>query len=176
MTGKRCMLSILLATSAAAQSAEPGTAPVPPSVAALTGCWEGQGEVRGKPVAIAISAYPIVQDAMIAVEAASVALADPEDRYAAHLVFGGAGKPSGAIVGYWADSFGGAFAASGRGASRVGGFDVTYQYPDDAFVNRWRLAGDRLTWKIVARTAKGVEKPFAGYVLEKVACRSSAPR
>ncbi|WP_307090027.1 hypothetical protein [Sphingomonas faeni] len=48
----------------------------------------------GKAVAIAVNAYPIVQDAMLAVEAASSALADPQDQYAAHLVFGGSGKPS----------------------------------------------------------------------------------
>ncbi|MCD2325228.1 hypothetical protein LQ953_14490 [Sphingomonas sp. IC-56] len=127
-----------------------------------------------KPVGMAISVYPIVQGAMLAIEVASSAVEDPDDEYAAHLIFGGAGKQPGAapggITGYWADSFGGAFAASGRGESRPGGFDITYHYPDMAYVNRWRLAGDRLTWQIVARDKKGAEKPFASYTLHKAAC------
>lgn len=59
---------------------------MPTSVNALGGCWVGQGTVMDKAVAIAVNAYPIVQDAMLAVEAASSALADPQDQYAAHLV------------------------------------------------------------------------------------------
>jgi hypothetical protein len=128
-----------------------------------------------KPVTIAVIAKPIVQDAMLAFEVESSAVADPRDRYSAHLIFGGAskqpGKSADQIVGFWADSFGGAFAASGQGESRSDGFDVTYQYPEDAFVNRWRLSGSRLTWQIVARDGKGAEKPFASYVLHREACR-----
>lgn len=89
--------------------------------------------------------------------------------------FGGSGKPSktGAdpIVGYWADSFGGAFAVAGRGESKADGFDITYQYPDKAYVNRWRMLGDRLTWQIATRDRNAVEKPFASYTLSKTACR-----
>jgi hypothetical protein len=180
MNTKLCIAMVLLAASSSGQAMEPGGAPVPTSVSALTGCWEGQGAVMGKAVAIAVNAYPIVQDAMLAVEAASSALADPQDQYAAHLVLGGTGKPAGtaaeSIAGYWTDSFGGASAAMGRGESRAGGFDVTYQYPDDAFVNRWRISGDQLTWHIVARDRKGVEKPFASYALHKTACRLPSER
>jgi len=122
--------------------------------------------------------YPIVQDAMLAVEAASSALADPHDQYAVHLVFGGSGKPSGTgaspIVGYWSDSFGGASAVAGRGESQADGFDMTYQYPDNAYVNRWRMSGDRLTWQIGTRDRKTVEKTFASYTLAKTACRPHA--
>ncbi|WP_380779759.1 hypothetical protein [Sphingomonas sp. R86520] len=179
MFEKLCCVAALFAMSSAGRTAEPSASPVPASVDALNGCWEGQGDVMGKPVAIAVSAYPIVQNAMVAVEAASSALADPSDQYAAHLILGGAGKQAGAtphaIVGYWADSFGGAFAASGKGESRPDGFDITYQYPDDAFVNRWRLSGNHLSWKIVARDGKGIEKPFANYTLHRSSCRPSAP-
>jgi hypothetical protein len=168
--------SVLLVMSTTAHSAEQGTSPVPGPVLALSGCWEGRGDVMSKPVAIAVNAYPIVQDAMLALEAVSSAIADPQDQYAAHLVFGGAGKQSGTkadqIVGYWADSFGGAFATSGRGAGSMDGFEITYQYPNDAYVNRWRFSGDDLTWQIAARDGKGLEKPFASYELRKVACRS----
>lgn len=177
MIGKLCIVAVLLAAPSAGWGMEPSGTPVPASVRALTGCWQGEGSVMGKAVAVALNAYPIVQDAMLAVEAASSALADPEDQYAAHLVFGG-GKPtgtaSGFVVGYWADSFGGAFAVEGRGDVRTGGFDITYQYPDRAYVNRWRMSGDTLTWEIVARDRKAVEKPFARYTLHKTACRSSA--
>ncbi|WP_294390548.1 hypothetical protein [uncultured Sphingomonas sp.] len=172
-----CAAMVLLAGASAAHSAEPDAAPIPASVSALTGCWEGRGEVMSKPVVIFITAYPIVRGAMVALEAASSAIADPQDQYAAHLVFGGSDKQPGSkvdhIVGYWADSFGGAFAATGQGESRADGFDITYHYPDDAFVNRWRFSGDQLTWRIVARDGKGAEKPFASYAFHKTACRSS---
>lgn len=171
-----CAAMTLVGVSSAAYSAEPSATPVPQPVTALSGCWEGRGEVMGKPVTIAVIAKPIVQDAMLALDAESSAVADAQDRYSAHLIFGGASKQPGAtadqVVGYWADSFGGAYAALGRGETRPDGFDIAYQYPDDAFVNRWRLSGDLVTWQIAARDGKGTEKPFARYSLHKVACRS----
>jgi hypothetical protein len=94
MIGKSCIAMVMLAASSTGGALEAGVMPVPTSVNALEGCWGGQGTVMGKAVAIAVNAYPIVQDAMLAVEAASSALADPQDQYAAHLVFGGTGKPS----------------------------------------------------------------------------------
>jgi catechol 2,3-dioxygenase-like lactoylglutathione lyase family enzyme len=169
-----CAVQVMIMLSPVARAAEPGTAPVPAAVVALNGCWDGRGEVMGKAVTMAIAAKPIVQDALLAVDAESRAVADDKDRYSAHLIFGGANKAPGAtadpIVGFWADSFGGAFTTLGRGESRSGGFDIAYQYPDNAFVNRWRVDGNRLTWQIVARNGKGVEKPFASYALRKAAC------
>lgn len=170
-----CVATILSAISATADAAEQGAPPIPASLVALNGCWAGSGEVVGKPVTTVVNAHPIVLEAMMTLDAASSAVADPEDRYAAHLVFGGAGKPSGAqvdpIVGYWADSFGGAFAAMGRGVASADGFEITYQYASDAFVNRWHFSGGDLKWQIVARDEKGVEKPFASYVLRQAMCR-----
>ena len=169
-----CVAVALFSVSSAAHPAEPGATLVPTAVIALKGCWEGRGEVMGKPVTISVVARPIVQDAMWALEAESSAVADTRDSYSAHLVFGGANRREAAadqIVGYWADSFGGAFAASGRGESRSDGFDMTYRYPDNDFVNRWRFLEDRLTWRIAARDGKGIEKPFASYSLHKKACR-----
>lgn len=176
-----CAAGALLSTSSQAHSAAPSAPPAPSAVTALEGCWEGRGAVMGKPVVIAVTAKPIVQDAMMALDAESSAVADPKDRYSAHLIFGGTGKRPGTaadrIVGFWADSFGGAFTAVGQGESRHDGFDITYRYPDDAFVNRWRRVGDRLTWEIVARDKNRVEKPFANYSLNKAACRSpTGPR
>lgn len=168
-----CVAAALVLAATGATAAEPGTAPVPAVVVALGGCWEGRGEVMGKPVTIAITARPIVHDAMLALEAESVAAGDPKDVYAAHLLFGGTGKGSGAaaaITGYWSDSFGGGFTATGQGESRGEGFDMTYRYADHASVNRWRPAGDRLTWQIVMRDARGAEKPFAAYALRRKAC------
>ena len=178
MFGKLCGAAAVLAgLSSVAHAAEPGATSMPTAVSALAGCWEGRGEVMGKAVAIAVNAYPIVHDAMLALEAASSAINDPQDQYAAHLLFGGASKSPGqavdTIVGYWADSFGGAFAAPGRGESRADGFDMTYLYPDASYVNQWRLSGDRLNWQIVARDGKGTEKPFARYTLHKTACRAA---
>jgi hypothetical protein len=62
MNTKLCIAMVLLAASSSGQAMEPGGAPVPTSVSALTGCWEGQGAVMGKAVAIAVNAYPIVQE------------------------------------------------------------------------------------------------------------------
>jgi hypothetical protein len=172
-----CAATAMLALPTVARAAEPGATRIPQAVVAVSGCWGGRGEVMGKPVTVTIDAKPIVQNAMMVLDAESIAIADRNDRYSAHLLFGGAGdrsgSPTGGIVGFWADSFGGAFTATGRGESRPDGFDVTYQYPDDAFVNNWRLTGDRLSWQIVARDAKGIEKPFASYLLRKMACPAS---
>lgn len=76
-------------------------------------------------------------------------------------------------MGYWSDSFGGAFATSGQGETRPDGFDMTYHYTDDAFVNHWRFLSDGIVWRIIARDGKGVEKPFASYSLHKASCRAA---
>lgn len=164
----------VLALTSIADAAEPGATPVPQSVIATIGCWAGHGDVMGKQVTINIVSKPIVQDAMLALDAQSVAALDAKDIYAAHLIFGGSDQQPGAtsdpIIGFWADSFGGAFTASGAGQARSEGFDITYRYSKDAFVNRWRISGDRLTWQIVAQDKNGVEKPFANYSLARTEC------
>ncbi len=80
--------------SALAQDAP--SAPLPAQVKALEGCWQGTGEVMGKPVTLALSAKPIALGAMFLIETESQAKADPADRYAAHLVIG-ARAPKGAF-------------------------------------------------------------------------------
>jgi hypothetical protein len=136
----------LMIVPCSAWAAEPGTPQVPEQVRALAGCWEGRGAVMDKPVTLAIAARPIADDALLSLDAYSVAVADASDRYAAHLVFGGtADTGKGTISGFWSDSFGGAYTATGQGEGTADGFDITYAYPDTAFVNRWRIAGDQLT-------------------------------
>jgi hypothetical protein len=168
------LAAALVAVSSATTAAEPGVVPVPSAVRALEGCWYGSGHVMGKPVSIVLSAKPIVQEALFVIDAASVAKDDASDRYSAHLILGGANQPSEAraepISGFWADSFGGTFTATGQGSSRPDGFDMIYAYPDSAFLNRWRVQGDNLVWDIVARDADGEETPFALYSLTKAAC------
>jgi hypothetical protein len=116
---------------------------------------------------------------MFTVDVESRAVNDPNDRYSAHLIFGGAGGPPGQkdnpgqkddIVAFWADSFGGAYTALGRGDSRSDGFDVSYQYPSSAFLNRWTLSGDKLKWLIVEKEDQKLEKPFAVYALRRAPC------
>jgi len=172
-------LAANLVVAAASNAAEPGAAPIPAAVSALKGCWRGGGEAVSKQVVVALRAKPILQDAMFTVDVESSAVADPKDRYSAHLIFGGADRRGDRdgddITGFWADSFGGAYTALGQGKSRWNGFDVTYQYPDDAFVNRWTLSGDRLTWTIVARHATGSEKAFATYAMNRASCAPPSP-
>jgi hypothetical protein len=126
----------------------------------------------GKPVTLALSAKPVALGAMFVVEAESQAKADPADRYAAHLVIG-ARAPKGAfpamLTGYWADSFGGDFTATGAGAVREDGFELSYSYPTSSFLNRWTLAGDKLAWTITARDG-GKDQAFASYQATRVAC------
>ena len=133
----------------------------------------------GKPVTITFSAKPIVGDALFVIDAASVAKDDAADRYFAHLILGGArpasGTPAEQISGFWADSFGGEFTATGQGSSRPDGFDMTYAYPESAFLNHWRFQGDNLTWEIVARDTSGRESPFASYSLAKASCPPGSP-
>ena len=163
----------------ASTAAEPGGLPIPDAVSALKGCWRGVGEVVGKQVVVALNSKLILQDAISTVDVESSAVADTKDRYSAHLIFGSADRRAAErgndIVGFWSDSFGGAYTALGRGKSRAHGFDITYQYPDDAFVNRWTRSADELMWSIVARDRKGVEKPFAAYALKKVTCTLAPP-
>lgn len=160
--------------SATAAAAEPGAVPMPQTLAALKGCWKARGDVMEKPVSVTINARPILHDAMFALDAESSAVADHRDRYAAHLIFGGAETQAeasiDAITCFWADSFGGTASAVGSGESVVGGFDIKYQDENSTFINRWRTATRGLTWQITARDAKGKENPFASYTLSKVPC------
>lgn len=174
-----CLVAAAMVVASVATAAEPGVVAVPFAVRAVEGCWYGSGHVMGKSVTIMLSAKPIVQDALFVIDAVSVAKDDASDRYSAHLIFGGANQPSGTraepISGFWADSFGGSFTATGQGSSRRDGFDMTYAYPDSAFLNHWRIQGDNLAWEIVARDADGHETSFALYSLAKAACPPAAP-
>lgn len=167
-------LAVLLSLAGGPALAQ-GTPPaqVPTQVKALTGCWRGMGEVMGKPVTITLSAKPIVEGAMVVVDADSHATADPTDRYAAHLLFGARtakqDNPA-TISGFWADSFGGDYTATGLGSSTTDGFEITYAYPDASFINRWTTLGDRLEWRIVARNGSAPEEAFASYKLTKTTC------
>jgi hypothetical protein len=163
-------LLTLAAGPAVAQDAPP---PIPAQVKALEGCWSGTGELMGKPVTITLSARPIALDAMVVVDTESQAKADPADRYAAHLLFGGRtarADNAATILGFWADSFGGDYTATGLGSPREHGFEIAYPYPDTSFVNRWTVLGDQLEWRIVAQAGAAPEKPFARYALTRAAC------
>jgi hypothetical protein len=169
--GRRVMrgwgVMVLAVLPTAVVAAEPG---VPPGVAQIAGCWRGEGAVEDKPVTMAIVARPAALGALLVVEADSQATADPADRYAAHLVFAGDGKPGTGVTGFWADSFGGGYTAEGRGKAGPDGFDITYAYPDGAFINEWRVLANRLQWRIIARGGKGSVSVFASYVLTRTAC------
>ncbi len=162
-------LTVALASAAKAQ--EPGAAPLPAAVAALEGCWRGAGSVMGKPVAVTLDARPVALGALFVVEADSHAVDDPADRYAAHLIFGGraAGGPGG-VSGFFADSFGGDYTATGAGSADANGFEIAYAYPDATFVNRWTVGPSAAAWTIVARDGTGAETPFATYDLTRAAC------
>jgi len=171
MRGVLAALVTALCAPLPAVAAEPGTPPTPEAVTRLAGCWSGTGMVMGKRTLVSIFARPILDDAMFAIDARSVAADDPEDRYAAHLLFGG--DATGRIVGFWADSFGGAYSASGSGSVVPDGFDIEYAYPDEVFVNRWRSAGPALVWQVVSRKPDGKERSFAEYRLGKGDCTTS---
>lgn len=160
----------LTAGPALAQDAP--SAPLPVQVKALEGCWRGTGEVMGKPVTLDLSAKPAALGALFVIESSSQAKADPKDRYAAHLVIG-AKAPKGALpamlTGYWADSFGGDYTATGAGAVREDGFELSYSYPPSSFLNRWTLKGDTLAWTITARDGDKTQA-FASYQATRTAC------
>jgi hypothetical protein len=167
--------SLVLFASAPARAQEAGSAVVPTQVRALGGCWRGEGLVMGKPVAIALTARPITEGAMFLIEVQSHAKADPTDRYAAHLIFGGRGAPpktgeAVSISGVWIDSFGGDFTAVGAGSAVADGFDVAYAYPDATYTNRWRRTTQHLTWTIMAKNGSAREAAFASYDLKPTSC------
>ncbi|MBP7704644.1 MAG: hypothetical protein KA105_05105 [Caulobacter sp.] len=171
---------LLAAIAGPAFAQEPGAAPVPPAVRALAGCWQGDGQVMGKPVTMTLSAGPVAENALFVVDAKSQATADPTDRYAAHLIFAGRTRPKdvvgeeSAITSFWADSFGGDYTSTGTGAAKPDAFAVSYPYGDQSFVNLWRLAGDKLSWTIVVRDKAGKEETFAAYALTRAACHGGA--
>lgn len=165
-----------LVSGTAVQEAGPAT--VPPAVTALAGCWEGTGSVMGKPVSIRLTARPIAENALFLIETKSQATANPADRYAAHLIFGGksapkAGDANETISAFWADSFGGDYTAIGVGAPRADGFEVAYAYPDTQFINRWTAGAKNLSWNITARDDAGSESVFATYELASMTCAAS---
>ncbi|MBI1684357.1 hypothetical protein [Caulobacter hibisci] len=171
-------ISVLLLASAALVMggmafAEEAPVGPPAQVRALTGCWRGEGAVMGKPVTIALAVKTTAGDAMVLVEADSHAKADPADTYAAHLLFGGrttkTAEPA-AVIGLWADSFGGDGASMGTGAVTAEGFEVAYPYDRSSFVNRWTVKADKVGWTIVVRDAGGKEQAFASYALAKAGC------
>ncbi len=171
---------LFLCAGQAALAQEPGAAAVPGQVRALDGCWKGSGAVMDKPVTITLTASPIVERALFLVEADSHATADPTDRYAAHLIFGGKGAPTkgaepAAISGFWADSFGGDYTALGAGSTRPDGFEIAYAYPDATYVNRWTLKADRLDWTITAKTSGQADAVFAHYELAPTTCPGAKP-
>jgi len=175
MKASSALAALLSLTAGSALAQDTPTAQLPAQVTALAGCWQGTGEVMGKPVTLTLSAKPVVLDAMFLIETDSRAKADPADRYAAHLLIGTrkakAGFPP-TLSSFWADSFGGDYAAAGAGAVREDGFEIAYPYPPASFVNRWTLAGDRLEWRITAREGDK-DKPFAHYEATRVACPST---
>lgn len=167
-----------MTTPALAQ--EPGAAPVPQEVKTLAGCWQGSGSVMGKSVSISLTAKLITGGALFLVEVESHALADPDDRYAAHLIFGGKTARAESteatnISGFFADSFGGDFTAVGAGSNYPGGFEVAYAYPDASFVNRWTVALTALSWTVTAKDSAGSEESFAAYELARTECTNSGP-
>ena len=173
-------ISIALAglLTLAGGSALAETAPVPAQVRGLEGCWRGDGEVMGKAVTLTLSAKPAALNALVVIEAESQAKADAADRYAAHLVIGtraAKGAFPAALTGYWADSFGGDYAATGAGAAREDGFEIAYSYPDASYLNRWTLAGDHLAWRITVREG-GKEQVFAHYDATRAPCPSAGKR
>ncbi|SFJ81555.1 hypothetical protein SAMN03159338_2422 [Sphingomonas sp. NFR04] len=167
---------LLLVSTAQAQD----VTPQPAALHAIEGCWQGSGSVMGKPVTLTLRAAPTALGAMIAVDTTSVATADAADRYAAHLVFGWlpakGERLAGALTGYWADSFGGAFAAPGEGEAKAEGFEMRYRFGSDTFVNRWRRTAQALEWTIVARDGAGKEQAFADYRLTATPCTPPARR
>ena len=170
------VLASLIAGPALADDAP--SAPLPAQVRALEGCWRGEGEVMGKAVTLTIAAKPVALGALLVIETESQAKADAADRYAAHLVVGARaakGALPATLTGYWADSFGGDYTATGAGAVREDGFEIAYTYPDASFLNRWTLAGDKLDWKITARDG-GKEQPFAHYAATRTACPAPGKR
>ncbi len=166
------LAALLALASGSALAQDPPSAPLPTQVKVLEGCWRGTGEVMGKPVTLTLSAKPVALGAMFLIEAQSQAKADPSDRYAAHLVLGARAANGGfpaTLTGYWADSFGGDFTATGAGAVREDGFEIAYAYPPSSFLNRWTLAGDKLEWRITARDGDK-EQAFASYQATRVTC------
>lgn len=167
-------LALAIATPAHAASQ------IPEAAAALAGCWSGIGVLSDRPVAVRLTIATLMPETLLAADLVTSAEANPLDHYQAHILLGGDATQPSRILGTWADSFGLAFAATGEGASRGGGFDVTWYYPVDNVLSRWRRFGDQLALSLVrlpreVRQGAPEEKPFADYALSRIACATAAP-
>lgn len=152
---------------------------IPEPAAALAGCWSGIGVLSGKPVTARLTVTPIIPDTVLAADLSTTADADPLDRYQAHILLGGDTTRPNRILATWADSFGMAFTTNGEGTPSGGGFNVTFFYPADNVLSRWRRFEDQLALSLVrlpreTRPAAPEEKPFADYALSRIACPGAA--
>lgn len=167
------LIGLALAGLTTQADEDPAPTPLPPSVRAMTGCWAGVGEVMGKPVRTQVKAHPVARNLQFVIETDSVAVDDPQDFYAAHIIIGATAarpdKPEG-LVSYFADSFGGDFVSTGSGRASEEEVVLAYPYGANQFVNHWRASDTRLSWTITIKTAGQADQPFAHYELEAVPC------
>lgn len=132
----------------------------------MEGCWQVDGVVQGKPARNLAKVSPRLGGRYSLLELHGL---DPADPYDAAIIMAPDEKP-GSIVGYWLDSFGGAFSTSGRGRVEKDGMAIDFVYPDATFINQFSPEGEGWRWSIINRSSSGSESLFARYTMMRTSC------
>ena len=157
------MISLLVAFAAA--TAAPKAVGLS-RLASLEGCWQVQGQVRGKDAASIAKGEWHLGGRYFTLHLR----ATTEHPYEAAITFG-AGETSDDIGSIWSDTFGGLYEPSlGLGGLVQGGFEQTYRFPDALYVNRFEITTSGWHWTIVERAPGKPDKLFAEYRLSKRRC------
>lgn len=140
------------------------------SLADFDGCWAGTGDVIGLEVTAKLKVSPILSGTHRLFEVESRSKTNPNDRYSAHIVEAETADVPGVLISYYADSFGGDFAASGKGTIEADGLSIEYARPSYPEVNQWKIDGSVLRWTNTVVRALDDQLVAHTYEMSRVGC------
>lgn len=140
------------------------------SLADFDGCWAGTGDVTGLEVTAKLKVSPILSGTHRLFEVDSHLKTNANDRYSAHIIVAETADVPGVLISYYADSFGGDFAASGKGTIEADGLSIEYARPRYAEVNRWKIDGSVLRWTNTVVRAPDDQLVAHTYEMSRVGC------
>jgi len=132
----------------------------------LTGLWQMDGNVRGKPVKYSLVVQRILRDRYV--ELHMIDLATPPT-YEARLIVGVDTSGNG-YVAHWIDSFGASYSVPpASGDARGDTIRLTFPYPGNAFHDAlsWDRNTDTWSFSLDGTNAQGEPVPFARYSLKR---------
>jgi|GEM_PF-3174123 len=140
------------------------------SLADFDGCWAGTGDVTGLEVTAKLKVSPILSGTHRLFEVESRLNTNANDRYSAHIIVAETADVPGVLISYYADSFGGDFAASGKGTIEADGLSIEYARPSYPEVNQWKIDGSVLRWTNTVVRALDDQLVAHTYEMSRVGC------